>query len=389
MSLARRELLKGGLSLAAGAVGWLTVGPRWLGSAPDREGPVPDWVEGLANTCLSPWEGGDRSALIAAHRANPEYDLMARMFLALALADLALRDPDRWRVRALAALDAIGDHTRDAIAVRGQEHFLLGYGHGGGWRGDGRSLFVDGEQLMIEAVRLLVADDSVRRGNACDLADHVASSLLAGPIHAAESYPNECWIFCNTLAIAALGVLGAGRGDPWHAARTAFLDEAKARLLDPSTGMLVSSFSWEGHAEDGPEGSTLWPAVHFLRAVDEPFAAEQYALARTAIGRSVLGFGWSREWQTDDHGLGDIDSGPIVPGLGASASASGMAILAARSHGDEAYARSLLAALEVAGMPRTSDGRRSYAASNAVGDAVLLASLTTGPAWDHLSERRA
>lgn len=389
MSLARRELLKGGLSLAAGATGWLALGPRWLGSAPPAEGPMPDWVEGLANHCLTPWEEGDTRALASAHAMNPEYDLMARMFLALALADLALRDPDRWRIRALAALDAIADDTRATVASGGQQEFLLGYWRARTWRGDGRSLFVDGERLMIESVRLLVAEDSDRLARASALADDVAASLAAGPVHAAESYPNECWIFCNTLAVAALGVLGSGRGDPWHAARADFLTSARTLLLDRETGLLMSSFTWDGRQLDGPEGSTLWPATHFLRAVDEELAAEQYALARAAIGRTALGFGWSREWETDDHGFGDIDSGPLVPVLEASASASGMAILAARSHGDTAFARALLASLEVAGLPKPAGGRRSYAASNAVGDAVLLAALTTGPTWDHLAERRA
>jgi hypothetical protein len=83
----------------------------------------------------------------------------------------------------------------------------------------------------------------------------------------------------------------------------------------------------------------------------------------------------------------DVDSGPVIPGLGASASASGLAIMGAASFGDLGYFRSLLASLEFAGFPREREGRLRYHASNPVGDAVLLYAMTEGPLWDRVREK--
>ena len=98
-------------------------------------------------------------------------------------------------------------------------------------------------------------------------------------------------------------------------------------------------------------------------------------------GRSVLGFGFSREWPPEVPGTMDVDSGPVLPITGASASASGLAILAAAAFDDRDYLSALLTSLEFAGFPREKDGQRAYLASNTVGDAVLLYALTEGPLW--------
>jgi hypothetical protein len=73
----------------------------------------------------------------------------------------------------------------------------------------------------------------------------------------------------------------------------------------------------------------------------------------------------------------DVDSGPIVPWLDASAGSSGLALLGASAFGDRDYLGGLLASLELAGF---REGGR-YRASNQVGDAVILYALSFGPLW--------
>jgi hypothetical protein len=125
--------------------------------------------------------------------------------------------------------------------------------------------------------------------------------------------------------------------------------------------------------------------AHNLLVVDEAFAKDQYARARRELGASLLGFGWAREWPRGVPARPDVDSGPIVPFLDASAGSSGLALLGARAFGDAAYERELFASLELAAFPE--NGR--YRASNDVGDAVVLYTLSFGPLWSRVRGEEA
>ena len=70
---------------------------------------------------------------------------------------------------------------------------------------------------------------------------------------------------------------------------------AKQNPTHPETGLLVSSFTTNGAQLDGPEGSSIWMTAHCLRLIDEDFARDQYERTRRELGRSLLGFSWSRE----------------------------------------------------------------------------------------------
>jgi hypothetical protein len=310
---------------------------------------------------------------------------MARMFTALALGDLALAEPARWAGRARRALDAILADTERRVEEGGHGTFLLPYWHLGPTRGERRSLFVDGELLWMYAVRRLLGEEPTPLARGRALARTVERLLSAGPLLSAESYPNECWTFCNTVALAALRAWSGF--EPRPSLAPAWVAQARRRLLGPH-GALVSSFTWEGEVKEGPEGSSLWLSSHMLRLVDPAFAAEQYALARRLLGRSLGGLGWAREWPegggTATAHLTDVDSGPVIPWLEASPSSSGLALLAARSFGDDAFARALLASIEVGAFPARRGQTRRFLASNAIGDAVLLAGATAGPLWARL-----
>jgi hypothetical protein len=124
-----------------------------------------------------------------------------------------------------------------------------------------------------------------------------------------------------------------------------------------------------------------------LLLVDEAFARDQYARARTELGASFLGFGWAREWPERRGSSrmapqGDVDSGPLVPFIDASAGSSGLALIGASAFGDQRWLGSLLSSLELVGF--RDEGRGRYRASNGVGDAVLLYALSFGPLWQRV-----
>ena len=156
--------------------------------------------------------------------------------------------------------------------------------------------------------------------------------------------------------------------------------------MDPKTGILISSYTANGQALDGPEGSSIWMVAHCLRVLDEDFARDQYQRARKELGRQMAGFAWSKEWPASWRGAMDIDSGPVIPVFDISAGASGMAFIGASSFGDTAYLASLAATLDFSAFPSLKEGRLKYCASNQVGDAALLYATVLGPMWEKIKQ---
>jgi hypothetical protein len=195
-------------------------------------------------------------------------------------------------------------------------------------------------------------------------------------------------MFCNTVALAAIRIADALDGSDHSAFFRQWVATAKEKLLDRRTGLLISSFTQRGTPQDGPEGSSIWMAAHCLRLIDPDFAADQYARAKKELARSLLGFGFSREWPASWQGPMDVDSGPVVPGLGASASASGLALLAAGEFGDAEFFARLMTSLELGGFPQARGGTLRYCASNQVGDAVVLYAMAVGPLWERVKAER-
>ena len=336
-----------------------------------------DRTRPLAARQLALWEG--EPDLAALRRQNPEWDLMARMFAVLTFANLALGEP-AMRTRYLAAIDRIIDRTIADVERAGMHHFLLPYARDRPFV-DGPSLFVDGELALMVAARQLVERD----GRENVWAERVVRQIERGPALLAESYPDEVWLFCNAVALAAVRIDDVVDGAPGrHAALFARWVANARRLVDRETGLLPAKTGYHGEVREGPEGSTLWVVAAMLRIVDDDFARDQYERARAVLYGRLAGFGWAREWPTSAPGADDIDSGPTVPLVGANAGSSGLALVAAHAVEDENLARELGASLELAGFP--IDGR--YARGNQLADAVIVLRAGERPAVGACAMRR-
>ncbi len=320
---------------------------------------------------------------------NPEWDLMRRMFVGLSLANEAEAEHDPTRRAALLAdLDAVADALVADDDRDGPTFFLLPYGtarpfvHPDPVTEGPRSIFVDGEIALVLAARELVAPRPERRDALAHRIARIEASMNADPSHSGESYPDEAWSFCNTTALAALALFDAAHGTDHRSDADAWLAWAKAHLIDPSTGLLVSSYRLDGTWRDRAEGSTIFQATHNLLLWDEPFARAQWDRAKRALVFDVAGFTLAREWPRASNGGGvDIDSGPIVPLLDASPAASGFAVLGSVAFGDAASERGLLRALGFAAFPTSTPAGLRYAGATPMGDAVLGYALSFGPLW--------
>ena len=242
------------------------------------------------------------------------------------------------------------------------------------------------------AARRLVEEKPAYRQPLTERVALMIERMNQSPVLCAESYPDECWLFCNTVSLAAIRLADVLDGTRHDAFLARWVRTAKAKLVEPRTGLLISAFQADGQPAPcgaGPEGTTIWMACHMLDVVDHEFAREQYRRARRELARSLFGFGYSREWPASFPGSMDVDSGPVVPILGASASASGLAILGAAAFDDRWFFDRLLTSLNLGGFPVERGGQLRYQASNPVGDAVVLYAMVLGPLWDEANRRAA
>lgn len=319
---------------------------------------------------------------------NPEWDLLSRTFAALGLADEAAGPASGGAREALAALDRLTRRALEQERKNGFTTFLLPYGRRGGWKQQPPSShFVDGELALMLGLRRLISDDdpALRRAFRQRVAK-LQRRMEASPTLSAESYPDECWTFCNTVALVALRLAEHLDGSDLGGLPERWVALARRRLVDPRTGLLVSSYTLAGQHREGPEGSSIWLSATMLALIDPSFARDQYRRARQQLGRTVLGFGYAREWPVGARRRRDVDSGLLVPGLEASPSSSAFALLAAQTFEDRCFSHALQSTLELAAYPEVdARGARRYQASNLVGDAVLFAALAHGPTWRRLA----
>lgn len=313
--------------------------------------------------------------------SNAEWDFMGRTFFVLALANMALRDPSLEKQN-LAVIDAIIDETVRLERENGMYFFLMDYARNSAFVGKpARSLFLDGEIALMIGARRMVRERPDYKPLLAERVDVIVRSMQSNPVMSGESYPNECWMFCNTTALAALRVADVLDGTDHSELFKKWLAAARKKLIHKQTGMLISSYACNGDMFDGPEGSSIWWSAHCLLLIDPAFARDQYERAKHELGANVCGFGYAHEWPRGWVGPRDIDSGPVVPIVDASAGSSGLALVAAAAFNDIDYLTRLVTTLNFAAFPERRNGALRYCASNQVGDAAMLYAFVEGPLW--------
>src|SRR2546426_554750 len=110
-----------------------------------------------------------------------------------------------------------------------------------------------------------------------------------------ESYPDECWMFDHVIALDAIRMADYLDGSDHASLVRDWLAMAKQKLVHRESGLLITSFTTDGVALDGPEGSTIWMVAHCLQLLDEDLGRDQYQRARKELGRTTLGFSYACE----------------------------------------------------------------------------------------------
>jgi hypothetical protein len=133
-----------------------------------------------------------------------------------------------------------------------------------------------------------------------------------------------------------------------------------------------------GEAYDRPRASGTALAAYFTAFADAALSADLYAALKHSCRVTPLGFGGMREYpRGTPGGLGDVDSGPVVFGVGASA--TGFALAGARLHGDRETYEAIFRTASLCGAPLRTPSRHRFLVGGSLGNAILLAMMTAGP----------
>lgn len=235
-------------------------------------------------------------------------------------------------------------------------------------------IFQAGWTLMVAVDVAEASGATTDRAEVERRAEVVAAALAGSRTGFLEGYPQQFWP-CDTVAAAASLARAAVLLDrPEWIATVRIWRDVVAQRVDPATGLLPHRVDADGDVLDGPRGSSqsiiqsFWPEID--RALDgrvDPAAWERFTTTFLTREAGLVGV---REHPHGVAGGGDVDSGPLV--LGVSASASAVTLAAARANGDDRLAASLDREAELLGLPVQLGGQRRYALGVVpVGDAFL------------------
>ena len=191
----------------------------------------------------------------------------------------------------------------------------------------------------------------------------VLARSVEGSTHRIRTYPGETYPADIAAVIGALGLAGY---DP-----TAAVARFRVAAVHPQTGLLYQSLHPSTGAPGIPRGSGTAIASYFLSFADPQLSRQLYGSLQV---RRAFGVSGVREYPDGVSGWGDVDSGPVVFGLGVST--TGFALAGARQHGDRPTFVRLHRTAGAFGLPVPTPSGRWYLTGGSIGNAILLAMMT-------------
>ncbi|WP_040810358.1 hypothetical protein [Nocardia concava] len=334
-------------------------------------------VHGLAEELVAFEDADDRRrASGAGGEIDGMWGLLAHQMTALGLAQVSLAHPE-WRDRYAPIA------TRAAAKSLRPEMYSV---FTGTWHGEDGVTVPDSPNghayLSYPALALGMArlvDPSFPAALAAQQDSLVASferRLLASPTGLIDTMPGEAYPTDVAAVAAAIAVHGRATGVDHSAVLTHWAERVRGVQIDRDTGLVWQRMGIDGRPHDAPRASGTGFAAYFAGFANRALA-EELADGAFRQERSVLGFGAIHEYGGGSDGVGDIDSGPVI--LGISVSASGFALAPARAFGHRELFTRLYRTVDLFGLPLRSGNRVRFANGGAIGNALLLAFLTSGP----------
>ena len=318
-----------------------------------------------------------RTPASAGDRFSGEWALVTHQMTALGLAQLILSRPEtRARyapVATQAALKSMLPEMRDfgTRAWHGEDALRsLGGAHG--------HAYLAYAALAIGMARLV---DPSFPPDQCAVHDALIAAyerrLLASKTGLIETYPGEAYPTDSAAVAAAIAVHGRATGIDHGPVLRHWAARVRALQIDETSGLVFQRMAaGSGQPHDVPRGSGTGLAAYFAGFADRSLAQ---ALAEGVFRHEsdFWSFGGIREYADGHTGHGDIDSGPVI--FGVSLSATGFALAPARAFGRRDVFERIYRSADLFGAPMSFAGKRRFCTGGPIGNALLLAFLSSGP----------
>lgn len=138
-----------------------------------------------------------------------------------------------------------------------------------------------------------------------------------------ESYLNNTWPADGIIAVSSLHLYNTYLNGNMQKSVTSWMDKVKQNL-DTKHGLIPHKVSAvTGESLQGVRGCSQSLILNFIKNIDLEFAKDQFAKYKSLFVDTRVGLSGIREYPKGVFGLGDVDSGPVIWDIGASASVVG------------------------------------------------------------------
>ena len=231
--------------------------------------------------------------------------------------------------------------------------------------------FYHGWRLLLLVDRAALTGDAAQLAEVSSEARAIAGALDENPLP--SSYPGSAWPCDVVVALAAVHRASRIVEVPGLAGVTKRWFEAMDAHRDPSNGLLIHQ-----RGESRARGASQSLIQVFLPDIDPERAAREWGIYKQAFLSPTLGLVGIREHAHGIDAPGDVDSGPLINGV--SASASAVTLAAARRHGDVELATVLDREADLLGLPLPAGSGTAFAFGLLpVGDAFVAWARSVSP----------
>ena len=212
--------------------------------------------------------------------------------------------------------------------------------------------------LLAKIVQASRGDRAVEVAHFEVLSDVVEACFARSLTPFPDSYPDQSWPADACVGMASLALHDrlvaprfTTRIDRWVANLQAVAD--RKLLPHRSQGTAFSRGGVEAEAARGCSGVLN---LYFLPDIDAALAASQFELFHDQFWQTRMGLPTVREYPAGNSGLGDVDSGPVIWGVGFSATIVGIGTYL--RFGQVAHAQGISDAVEALGFSYNIGGKR-------------------------------
>jgi hypothetical protein len=240
-------------------------------------------------------------------------------------------------------------------------------------------IFYAGWSNYVLAQSLLVAPDERKIQTYQYNCAEIAAAFDASASPYLQSYGGQAWPADNIVALASLKHSKQIGGIDYTSLLQNQIEKIK-NCLDLDSRLIPHSASWLiGQTIQSPRGSSQSLMLCFLPEIDSAFAQNQYELFEKQFIDTHFGLEAVREYPIGIHNWGDIDSGPVIWGIGTAATITGIRA-ALKNKAQDRYI-SMRNCIEALGFPFQTQGKKQFLfGQQPMADAFL--------AWVNSAERK-